>query len=233
MSINLHISADSAKDFFQHLTELSAGFYVPAGAIGSAVLKDAAETTISVSGGGTGATPTTEEPAASPEPKAARKPRAAKTEAATSASEESSAVVEKESLSSGSAEEPASDATDASRTASNEDEGREGPYPDFDTEVTPVVLGAVKLRGKPFIESILSEFVSTDKDHEGEVPVKASHLGDDQLQEFIDITCDRLEQELREAHGDATFEKAISNRNFRTMSLEDYTKLGAALNKGV
>lgn len=189
MSINLHISADSAKDFFQHLTELSAGFYVPAGAIGSAVLKDAAQTNIKteefVASGEFTKPAATEEPAASPEPKAARKPRAAKTEAATSASEESSAVVEKEFLSSGSAEEPASDATDASQTASNtsDDEGREGPYPDFDTEVTPVVLGAVRAKGKEWVAALLGEFGVE----------KASQLKDAQFQELIDTINERMQ----------------------------------------
>lgn len=186
MSINLHISADSAKDFFQHLTELSAGFYVPAGTIGSAVLKDAAETTISVSGGGTGATPTTEEPAASPEPKAARKPRAAKTETpATSATEQDGSATESSTSSATAPSEKQNEAPSTAtsdQTASNEDEGREGPYPDFDTEVTPVVLGAVRAKGKEWVAALLGEFGVE----------KASQLKDAQFQELIDTINERM-----------------------------------------
>lgn len=176
MSINLHISADSAKDFFQHLSELSAGFYVSAGAIGAATVRGctAEEASAAVEA------QKIDEPAASPEPKAARKPRAAKTETPV----EEKATADTVTAPDGSTEIQTSDPADAPQeTNTSDDEGREGPYPDFDTQVTPVVLGAVRAKGKEWVAALLGEFGVE----------KASQLKDAQFQELIDTINERMQ----------------------------------------
>lgn len=182
MSINLTISADSAADFFKHLRELNAGFHWASVSYGTSADTAAhiPETTVddapTVTVGATEA-----ETTASPEPKAARKPRAAKTEtveptvaSATKSEGEARSPVDS------TGEETASGIVTAA--SPSEDPGKVGPYPDFDTEVTPVVLGAVRAKGKEWVSAVLSEFGVE----------KASQLADSRFQELIDTINDRL-----------------------------------------
>lgn len=176
VTINLHISAESAKDFFTQLAEVSAGFYaVPQVSVANPVMP---ELTVAAS-----APEAVEE-----KPKRTR--RTAAQIAADNAAQEPPAgtpMTEEEIAAVSGAEEtsqPEPSAGTAEPESTSEpqaDSSSSAPAAasdlDYDRDVAPAVLAAVKDKGKPFVIAALEQFGV----------VRASELAPEQYGELLSL----------------------------------------------